>query len=214
MKILAHRGHWLERQEMNSFRAFERAWSGGYGIETDLRDVNGAVVISHDPPEAGVRSLEEFLAAYAARGGGTPLALNIKADGLQDTIAKALQKSRVRNYFVFDMSVPDSLHYVRAGLPVFVRLSEYEPETSLLERAVGVWLDAFEGEWWTLDTIRSLYARGKVIAIVSPELHKRPHEALWRRLKELEREIRDGLMLCTDYPDAASEAFIDSAQAA
>jgi hypothetical protein len=53
-----------------------------------------------------------------------------------------------------------------------------------------------------------------VIAIVSPELHKRPHETLWRRLKDLEREIRDGLMLCTDYPDAAAEAFADSAQAA
>ena len=207
MKILAHRGHWLEREEMNSFRAFERAWSGGHGIETDLRDLNGAVVISHDPPGPGVRSLEEFLAAYTARGAGTPLALNIKADGLQTTIAKALQKSRVRNYFVFDMSVPDSLHYLRTGLPVFVRLSEYEGETSLLERAVGVWLDAFEGEWWTLDTLRSLHTRGKVIAIVSPELHKRPHEKLWRTLRELEDEIREGLMLCTDFPDAAAATF-------
>jgi hypothetical protein len=209
MKILAHRGHWLERQEMGSFRAFERAWSGGYGLETALRDVNGAVVISDDPPEAGVRSLEEFLAAYAARGAGTPLALSIKADGLRETITKAAAKHRVRNFFVFGMSVPDSLHYFSAGLPVFVRLSEYEPETTLIERAVGVWLDGFEGDWWTLDTIRSLHAREKVIAIVSPELHKRPHERLWRTLKELERETRDSLMLCTDYPDAASGAFAD-----
>jgi len=209
MKILAHRGHWLERQEMNSFRAFERAWSGGHGIATELRDLNGAVVISHDPPEAGVRSLEEFLAAYAARGAGTALALNIKADGLQSVIAKALQKARVRNYFVFGMSVPDSLCYLRAGVPVFVRLSEYEPETSLIEQAVGVWLDSFEKDWWTLDTIRSLNARGKVIAVVSPELHKRPHEAVWRALKPLEREARDSLMLCTDYPDAAAAAFAE-----
>ena len=209
MNILAHRGHWLEREEMNSFRAFERAWAGGYGIETDLRDLGGAVVISHDPPGAGVRSLEEFLTAYAARGGGTPLALNIKADGLRGPITKALQKSRVRNYFVFDMSVSDSLHYFRAGVPAFVRLSEYECETPLLERAVGVWLDAFECDWWTLDTVRSLHAREKVIAIVSPELHKRPHERLWRTLKELEPEIRDSLMLCTDFPDAASQAFAD-----
>lgn len=209
MKILAHRGHWLEREEMNSFRAFERAWAGGHGIETDLRDLNGGIVISHDPPEAGVRSLEEFLAAYAARGAGTPLALNIKADGLQGVIAKTLQKSPVRNYFVFDMSVPDSLHYFRAGLPVFARLSEYERETSLVERAVGIWLDAFGSEWWTLDTVRSLHERGKVVAIVSPELHKRPHEALWRTLKALDRDERDSLMLCTDFPDAASQAFAE-----
>jgi hypothetical protein len=174
-----------------------------------LRDLNGAVVISHDPPERGVRSLEEFLTGYAARGAGTPLALNIKSYGLQDTITKAVGKYRVRNFFVFDMSVPDSLHYFHAGLPVFVRVSEYEGETPLLERAVGVWLDAFESEWWTLDTVRSLHSRGKVIAIVSPELHKRPHEALWRTLKKLEREVRDGLMLCTDFPDAASESFAE-----
>ena len=43
MKLLAHRGHWLERAETNSFHAFERAWSNGYGIETDLRDLDGAV---------------------------------------------------------------------------------------------------------------------------------------------------------------------------
>ena len=90
---------------------------------------------------------------------------------------------------------------------VFVRLSEYEQESSLLDQAAGVWLDAFESEWWTLDTVRSLHGRGKTVAIVSPELHKRPHEASWRALKELEPETRNGLMLCTDFPDAASEAF-------
>jgi hypothetical protein len=209
MRLLAHRGHWLERVETNSFHAFERAWSNGYGIETDLRDLDGAVVISHDPPERGVRSLDEFLAAYAARGGNTPLALNIKADGLQVAVAKAIARYRVQNYFVFDMSVPDSLHYLRAGMPVFVRLSEYEGDSPLLGRAAGVWLDAFESEWWTLDTVRALHERGKTVAIVSPELHKRPHEGLWQTLRGLEPAMRNSLMLCTDFPDAASEMFAD-----
>jgi hypothetical protein len=192
---------------MNTVRAFERAWSGGYGIETDLRDLNGEVVVSHDPPKRGACTMDRFLAAYAAKGTGMPLALNIKADGLQSAIATAAGKHRVQNFFLFDMSVPDSLHYLRAGLPVFVRLSEYEPETSLLDHASGVWLDAFESEWWTLDVVRSLQARGKTVAIVSPELHRRPHETLWRTLKGLEAETRQELMLCTDFPDAASEAF-------
>ena len=209
MKFLAHRGHWLERLETNSLAAFERAWAGGHGIETDLRDLNGEIVVSHDPPERGARTLDQFFSAYAEKGGGTPLALNIKSDGLQSAIAKAIDKHRVQNYFVFDMSVPDGLHYLRAGLPVFVRLSEYEPETALLDRAAGVWLDAFESEWWTLDTVRSLHSREKRIAIVSPELHRRSHEPLWRTLKGLERETRDSLMLCTDFPDAASKAFDD-----
>jgi hypothetical protein len=38
MEFLAHRGHRHERQAANTSSAFERAWSGGFGIETDLRD--------------------------------------------------------------------------------------------------------------------------------------------------------------------------------
>jgi hypothetical protein len=207
MKLLAHRGHWQERTEMNSPRAFQRAWSAGFGIETDLRDLDGSVVISHDPASRGACTLTEFLAAYAEHGTGTTLALNIKADGLQRAVEQAVRNFGLSNLFFFDMSVPDSLHYLRAGLPVLVRLSEFEPETALLARARGVWLDAFEGEWWTLDTIRSLHSRGKSVALVSPELHGRPHAPLWRTLKSLETEVQNALMLCTDFPDAASEVF-------
>ncbi len=176
MKVLAHRGHWLTRPDMNSMAAFERAWAGGYGIETDLRDLDGE-------------------------------ALNIKADGLQDAVAKALAQYRVRNAFVFDMSVPDSLHYLRNGVPAFLRLSEYEGETALLERAAGIWLDGFESEWWSLDIIRTLCSRKKAIAIVSPELHGRPHESAWQMLKGLEGNLRDMVMLCTDFPDRADAFF-------
>jgi hypothetical protein len=192
---------------MNGMAAFERAWSGGHGIETDLRDLDGDIVISHDPPRKGACTFAQFLEAYAARGAQTPLALNIKADGLQDAIAKALATCRVRNFFAFDMSVPDSLSYLRHGPPVFVRLSEFEKETALFERAAGVWLDAFESEWWSLDTIRSLCSRKKAVAIVSPELHGRPHQPTWQMLKGLEPSLRDTLMLCTDFPDAADKFF-------
>jgi hypothetical protein len=207
MKILAHRGHWLEPKEKNGFAAFERAWSGAHGIETDLRDLDGDIVVSHDPPEHGACTFASFLQAYTERGRGTPLALNIKADGLQRAVAGSLAKHHVQNFFVFDMSVPDSLHYLRAGMPVFLRLSEYEPQTPLLDRAAGVWLDAFEGEWWALDTVRALHARGKSIAIVSPELHGRPHEKLWQALLPLDADIRKQVMLCTDFPEEADRFF-------
>jgi len=206
MKILAHRGYWLERQEKNGFAAFERAWSHDYGIETDLRDLNGTVVVSHDPPQVGARTFESLLEAYRERGHETLLALNIKADGLQGAVALLLAKYQVRNYFVFDMSVPDSLHYLRAEMCVFARLSEYEPETPLLDRATGVWLDAFESEWWTESTIRALNARGKSVAIVSPELHGRPHEAAWEALLPL-GDIGNAIMLCTDFPEEADRYF-------
>lgn len=207
MEFLAHRGHWRQRQDANTQQAFGRAWAGGFGIETDLRDHDGGVVISHDPPISGVMALKTLFEGYVANGGKTTLALNIKSDGLHQAVKDAAAKHRIEQYFVFDMSVPDSLHYLRAGQPVFVRLSEYEAETALLERAAGIWLDAFDGEWWSLDTIRALTRRGKSVAIVSPELHGRAHAALWQNLNDLEPAASERVLLCTDFPDEAAKAI-------
>jgi glycerophosphoryl diester phosphodiesterase len=209
MRILAHRGHWLTPSEKNSPAAFERAWANGHGIETDLRDRDGEIVVSHDPASASAAPFQSLLEAHAAQAPDTMLALNIKADGLQGAVSRLLAQYRVRNYFVFDMSVPDTLHYLAAGMRVFLRLSEYESETTLFDRASGVWLDGFAGEWWTLDLIRSLCARGKSVAIVSSELHGRDHQMPWRQLKTLEDEVRAKIMLCTDFPDAAEQFFAD-----
>jgi glycerophosphoryl diester phosphodiesterase len=207
MKILAHRGHWREPREKNGFAAFKRAWANRYGIETDLRDRDRNIVISHDPADASAASFESFLQAYAEHGRGTTLALNIKADGLCNSVAQSLARHSVEDFFVFDMSVPDSLQYLRAGMPVFLRLSEHEPKTDLFGSAAGVWLDAFARDWWTLDTLREIHAAGKFVAIVSPELHKRPHEALWRALRELEPGLLSNFLLCTDFPEDADVFF-------
>lgn len=207
IKILAHRGYWREPREKNTLAAFERAWLAGYGIETDLRDLDGTIVVCHDLPNRGALSFENLLRAYAARGSSTPLALNIKADGLQNAVEHSLANHRVQEYFVFDMSVPDSLSYYRAGMPVFARRSEYEPHTPLHDKAAGVWLDAFETEWWGSDLVRTLQAQAKTVAIVSPELHGRRHEDTWRALQALAPEIAAPLLLCTDFPEGAERFF-------
>ncbi|HEF1316515.1 TPA: hypothetical protein R8R34_001765, partial [Campylobacter jejuni] len=48
MKILSHRGYWKNKQEKNSIAAFDRSFLNLYGLETDLRDVGGGIVVSHD----------------------------------------------------------------------------------------------------------------------------------------------------------------------
>lgn len=41
MLILSHRGLWRHYHEKNSFEAFKKSFSSGFGIETDLRDYRG-----------------------------------------------------------------------------------------------------------------------------------------------------------------------------
>ena len=43
MIILAHRGLWRDKPERNTRNAFQLAFEGGYGVETDVRDQDGVV---------------------------------------------------------------------------------------------------------------------------------------------------------------------------
>lgn len=206
MHLLAHRGIWANSDEKNSLSALTVSFDQGIGIETDVRDCDGILVISHDPPLASsALQLDVLLQAYAIRSTRPMLALNIKADGLQVPLLAALEHHGVENYFVFDMSVPDTLGYRRLCMPFAARISEYEPQNVLAEAAQWIWLDAFHGDWFTADTIRSWLDQGKYVAVVSPELHKRPHKALWSKLLPIKTE--DRLYLCTDYVHIAQEYF-------
>jgi hypothetical protein len=114
------------------------------------------LVVSHDCPIEGALHFGSFLEKYKAPAGGcAPLALNIKSDGLQVLVKKYLMDYEIRDYFVFDMSVPDTLGYLKHGLQVFVRQSEYEPVPVFYDSAAGVWMDCFESDWIDPNLVQS-----------------------------------------------------------
>lgn len=205
MKILAHRGWWKDVSEKNSSEAFDRAFRAGFGIETDLRDHNGRVVIAHDVPTGeGHLTLDSLLKMYNDIASGGTLALNIKADGLQEQVKLALQEHGISNAFVFDMSVPDALGYISAGIRTYTRQSEYEPVPSFYEQCHGVWIDFFKSDWLEAEVLDSHISQHKKIALVSPELHRRPHLAVWEKWGEF---VRTDQFICTDFPDLAEACF-------
>lgn len=200
MRMLAHRGHWREKGEQNSLAAFRRALEGGHGIETDIRDCAGRLVVAHDPPKADALGFDELL-GLAMHFPNLPLALNIKADGLAARVTAAMRAAGHRSWFAFDMSVPDTLGWRSLGAPYLTRRSEYEGPCGLDADARGVWLDAFHGEWWDQGAIENLLRDGRLVAVVSPELHGRAPDAVWAMLRRIPPDRRRGLMLCTDFPD-------------
>lgn len=207
MIILSHRGLWLTPEEKNTTLAFARSFSIGYGTETDLRDHNGELVIAHDPAGPASLPADVFFELVAGVDEALPLALNIKADGLQPLVLKLLARYGISNAFVFDMSVPDTLGWIRSGLKTFSRQSEYEREPPLLSQVAGVWLDSFESDWWTPEIVQAHLDAGKEVAIVSPELHGRTPEPLWRRLAQTSFKNDDRVLLCTDRPSEADEVI-------
>ncbi|MFN4003710.1 MAG: hypothetical protein ACK4J1_03245 [Hylemonella sp.] len=208
MIILSHRGYWKEPAEKNTKAAFERSFSLGFGTETDVRDCDGKLVISHDMAGQDAMPAENFFEIYRSFRQPLPLALNIKADGLQLELKALLRQFEIDNYFVFDMAVPDALLYIHHGFTTFTRHSEFEPTPPYYELAQGVWLDEFKEHWLTDTVIEKHLAHGKSVCIVSPDLHRRDNKREWEHYQQLEARIgRDRVMLCTDFPEEAQEFF-------
>ncbi|CAM3023339.1 hypothetical protein JHFBIEKO_3119 [Methylobacterium mesophilicum] len=196
MRIISHRGWWHQPVEKNSTLAFQRSIAAGFGTETDVRDRSGGLVVSHDPPEGDALPWGELLDLFS--GTGLQLAVNIKADGLALSLAKAFE-SRDISWFAFDMSIPEMIRYAGAGLPFYTRHSDVEPEPILYREALGVWLDGFRADWFGKHVIERHLAAGKAVCVVSPELHGRDPRNVWDWLLEMPGAIT----LCTDYPGRA-----------
>lgn len=211
MQILSHRGYWNQQIRANSFASFEHSFGKGFGLETDLRDQNGEIVISHDFAQGKCLHVRELFEAYLRYSGNQnhlTLALNIKADGLAAPLKKLLLEYRIEHYFVFDAAVPDLLQQHRQGLKFFTRQSDIEHEACLYAEAQGIWLDGFFKDEINVDRIGAHVQAGKKVCLVSPELHKRSHLGIWQEYRELARKMPNApLMLCTDFPEEAREFF-------
>lgn len=207
MKFLSHRGYWKTAAEKNTEIAFTRSFSLNFGTETDVRDANNELCISHDIATGNELSFDAFLQLANTNSAPLTLALNVKADGLARPMRRVLDAYPALDCFVFDMSVPDMRSYFEAGIPVFTRMSEVERQPVWLDRSAGVWLDGFESEWYETAFIEELLKQ-KRVCVVSPELHGRSHLVFWERIKHLVNESR--LMLCTDYPQEAAKFFLSN----
>jgi len=205
INIISHRGYWQSESEKNTFIAFERSFEHGFGVETDIRDYNSTLVISHDIPNSGCLLFSDFLGIYKKYNSNSTLALNIKSDGLAKEVQKELVKNDITNYFVFDMSIPDTVSYLRNGMVTYIRQSDIENNIHFVNKVQGFWLDELEKEWINSQEIEKLQKFSLPICIVSSELHKRDYLNQWRNIKNLVNY--DSISLCTDFPKKAADFF-------
>ena len=208
MKILAHRGYWNKSIKKNSADAIKQALKNGFGFESDIRDYNGNLVISHDMPSSSSQSAEEIFKWLQKYNDEYCFAINIKADGLKNILQILLSRYSISNYFLFDMSIPQMVEFKEMGFRFFTRQSEIEPLPCMYADATGIWIDGFWSvDWITERLIDSHLKEGKEVCLVSPELHGFSNYVLfWRLLSSFKVDF-DKIYLCTDYPEEARVFF-------
>jgi len=209
MQFLAHRGFWKTKKEQNTQSAIIHGLSNNFGIETDLRDFNGKLVISHDMPNFNTLRIETLLEKSKEIVVNQMFAFNIKSDGIVDLLRKIILKYDIKEYFVFDMSIPQTVAYKKANINFFIRQSEHERELSFYKDAKGIWLDCFNTDWFEVDLILEHLNNYKKVAIVSPELHEREYVNLWNKIKTKSILTNDDVYLCTDFPQEARNFFYE-----
>lgn len=206
--ILAHRGLWRNKNQQNTLDALFGAIEAGFGVETDIRDLDGNVVISHDPPTLNSHgNLEAFLNAIKFSKNKVRCALNIKSDGLAKYWTEAMKNVNPDQFFFFDMSIPDHAVFVNKGLPTYSRVSDVETEILFRQSACGVWVDNFSGYFDQVSKTKELLRNGLRVATVSPELHGRPYMETWQELKRQGIHHDTNWEICTDFPKLAIEFF-------
>lgn len=215
IEILAHRGLWRKPNEMNTLKSFRYAFEKGFGIETDIRDKDGELYISHDPiiDEKNCARFSEFIDLYKLYAMNKTLAINIKSDGIIKKINDLLKINKITEFFFFDMSIPDLVEAKRLDCDnLYARLSEFENPINLKSITTGLCLDSFNGDFYFKDeSILNIKDFSNVI-IISPELHgfsKLKLKVFWDALKFhfLRKYPEKKFMLCTDKPIESNQFF-------
>lgn len=204
MQIIAHRGFWKCNAEKNSLISSKRAIDSRFGVEIDVRDRLGSLVVSHDPSEQGDVCFSAF--ADILFSTSVPIAINIKSDGLATLLGEVIVRYKPQSYFAFDMSIPEMYNYSRKGIRFYTHISDLCTKPPCIEYASGIWLDSFKGLWYNGSILKEIVSYGLPICVVSEELHSRSHLYQWEMLREVFPK-NFYWQLCTDKPDQAMEFF-------
>ena len=160
-----------------------------FGVEIDLRDRGGEIVLSHDPFMEGV-SLDDYLKHYQH----SLLIMNMKSAHLEVEALEALKKRSIENYFFLDSSMSSVIALAKFKKYHFAgRVSEFESiDSAALSNAIfsWAWIDCFtkfslsKEDYELLNT-----AFGMRVCLTSPDLLGRPKDIAFHANKLLKLGI-------------------------
>jgi hypothetical protein len=196
MKIFAHRQNdWKPGNE-----------HGVYGAEIDVQvSDRGEIVAKHDPCFNPVPPVK--VSYIVENAGFGKFFVDIKQNLDLDFLEKIVDAFGDKLHGLFDVPMPAAYYALRANLPIYQRLSEFEPRLDLGNK---YWLDPLMScTSWKYQRLLSTVPDGGKVIICSPELHGQTTIVevwnwLLERLEDKDARI-EGLV--TKAPDRALKFF-------
>jgi len=153
-----------------------------FGIEIDIRDEDGTLIVVHDPFKKG-QKLEKFLKYYNHK----ILIANIKSERIEDRVIKMFKNFKITNYFFLDSSFPMIIDLIKKKVnKIAIRVSYYEgiyAAKKLSKKIKWIWYDTFDGIPNNLNTLR--YLKNKLnykICFFCPYLHKKKNKYKFKKI--------------------------------
>jgi len=140
------------------------------GIEFDIRDTGGDIVVQHDPFLGG-QLFTDFLKFCPSN---KFYIVNVKSEGIERRAIADLEAHGIMQFFLLDCSIPMMVRLGKEGeRRLAVRFSEYESLATVGVMASfvsWVWVDVFTQLPLTSFVETFLRNRGLKLCLVSPEL--------------------------------------------
>ena len=166
MKVLGHRINYLDATAENEI--FSRC----DGIEFDIRDNNGEIIVQHDPFKDG-QPFQEFVTFCAPN---KFYIVNVKSEGIEEKAIEIMTGAGLNDFFLLDCSIPSIVRLGRRGeRRIAARYSEFESEDTVIalyrEGYISwVWVDVFSTLPLRPFLLSCFHAAGLRVCLVSPEL--------------------------------------------
>lgn len=145
------------------------------GIEFDVRDSDGKLIVQHDAFSDGV-----IFADFAKKIGKRFCIVNIKSEGIETKVLEILEVNNIVDFFLLDCSIPSMNKLTGIGENrIAVRFSELEPVEFVMcwkGKVKWIWVDCFTKHPITKELSLLFQQAGFNICLVSPDLHGRPED--------------------------------------
>jgi hypothetical protein len=180
VKFICHRVNSLSDYPRKDFR----------GMEFDIRDSNGHILVTHDPYSTTGMELESFVIRLPKIDNFLYI-VNVKSEGIEERAREILERNEITNFFFLDSSFPTIVKMSNAGEKRFaIRASEYETvqtAVQMMGKVDYVWIDCFT-KFNPDHVMIAKHGCKYKVCLVSPELHN--HSNYLSRIHSMVDDIK------------------------